>query len=127
MIECSKRLPLDQINYSGYYLACSRCAPDRNNIISSKWHEIYKYIANVIQLKLLNLRYDVAPMRPILKQYQSWEWCIKQCQSHCQKYTDNSYGIAGSNQSYKNGQCSYELQSKTKVIIDMNSKLIRNT
>ncbi len=27
------------------------------------------------------------------------------CQSHCKKYTDNSYGIADSNQSDKNGQC----------------------
>jgi len=47
------------------------------------------------------------------------------------KYTDNSYGnqgvfgIAGSNQSYKNGQCTYDIQTgvffggKNKVIIDM--------
>ena len=62
------------------------------------------------------------------KHYQSWFlWGI----SHSKKHTDSSYGnqgvfgIAGSNQSYKNGQCTYNIQTgvffggKKQVLVDM--------
>ena len=140
-----KQFPLDELLNNGYYLACSRCAPDRNNVISLKWHNEFKsdsvilenngYLAKVIQS---NHRYCVINSRPITKGIHCWRWCTKQYQSwflwgisSLKKYTDNSYGnqgvfgIAGSNQSYKNGQCAYDIQTnvffggKNMVQIDM--------
>eukprot|EP00484_Ammonia_sp_Unknown_P030320 CAMPEP_0197033630 /NCGR_PEP_ID=MMETSP1384-20130603/11992_1 /TAXON_ID=29189 /ORGANISM="Ammonia sp." /LENGTH=351 /DNA_ID=CAMNT_0042463469 /DNA_START=39 /DNA_END=1094 /DNA_ORIENTATION=- len=137
--------PDDELQCNGYYLACSRCAPDRNNVVALKWHPQYKsdsvvfenngYVAKVTAN---NHRYCLVNQRPVTKGIHCWRWCTKHYQSwflwgisHCKKYTDNSYGsqgvfgIAGSNQSYKNGQCTYDIQTgvffggKNQVIMDM--------
>ena len=139
-----REFPEDELLNNGYYLACSRCAPDRNNVISLKWHKEFKsdavilenngYLAKVITS---NHRYCTIDQRGVTKGVHVWRWCTKQYSSwflwgisSSKKYTDNSYGnqgvygIAGSNQSYKNGQCAYDIQTavffgKNKVLIDM--------
>ena len=152
LIECSECLnsfpsnqfPADEFR-NGYMLACAACSPDRNNVKSLKWHKQFKsasvmlenngYTAKVNQSAH---KYVVTDMRPMLKgvhcfryftkNHSTWHlWGI----SNLKKYTDNSYGnagvygIAGSNQSYRNGACGYDVQTnvffggKKEVMIDM--------
>ena len=119
---------------------------DRNNIVSLKWNEQFKsspeitlehnaFVAKIMQnghrsacIDMKSCKNGTHCFRWKTKYYQSWiMWGI----GVPQKYPNNSYssqktyGIAGSNQTYKNGVCQYNVQTnqffggKSEVYIDM--------
>mmetsp|Transcript_38321 Transcript_38321/g.62818 ORF Transcript_38321/g.62818 Transcript_38321/m.62818 type:complete len:330 (+) Transcript_38321:25-1014(+) len=136
--------PEDELN-NGAFLACKRCAPDRNNVVELKWHAQYKSDAVLLEnngynakVTTSNHKYCLVDQPGVVKGVHCWRWCTRHYQtwfmwgiSNRKKHTDASYsnknvfGIAGSNQSYKNGACVYDVQTnvffggKTEVIIDM--------
>ena len=79
----AEEFPEDEFDH-GFYLACSRCAPDRNTEIALKWHPQFKsdsvilsengFVAKLPQFN--NHRYATAEQRPVSKGIHCWRYCV---------------------------------------------------
>jgi len=127
----------------GYYLACKQCCAEKDNITTLRWHNEYhspncvlEQDREILGCSASDHKYALVDMKPVCKGVHCWRWHTKSYQtwflwgiSSFKKFSNSSYneatvwGIAGNNQSYRNGSTRHELTahffSSEQILLDM--------
>eukprot|EP00484_Ammonia_sp_Unknown_P024662 CAMPEP_0197032784 /NCGR_PEP_ID=MMETSP1384-20130603/11368_1 /TAXON_ID=29189 /ORGANISM="Ammonia sp." /LENGTH=434 /DNA_ID=CAMNT_0042462489 /DNA_START=24 /DNA_END=1328 /DNA_ORIENTATION=+ len=110
---------------NGAYIACRKCAPDRDSVKALKWHETFRSTGNLRLFESNHIakqegnghQYALIDDTPVKHGIHCWRWKSNKHRtwlmwgiSYLQQYDaptylkDGVYGISGSNQVYKSGQ-----------------------